>query len=198
MISSLDFHRDFEPLRIKTSEIGLKGHEVSLTLSETAFNSLIAETKSDFSFEALSPVALFARLEPTLDAGYTLTVRAKALVKTACVRCLEPLTYPIDLGCSLRMLPEIKEHENDSGLESFIEIGEIESPNDYSVGYYQNNVIDIGLIIREQFFYLCPDYPRCNDAQAEPKRTCAMEAVFEKQAIPKEENPFVRFFKNKN
>lgn len=195
----MDFHSDFEPLRVKTSEIGLKGHEVSLTLSPIAFNSLIAEKDNDFSFEQLEPVGIFARLEPTLDAGYTLRIRAQAKVQTACVRCLEHLIYPINLDCFLRMLPENQDHTGNSGLESFVEIGEIEDLNEFSVGYYQGNVIDVGLIMREQFFHLCPDYPRCNDAQAEPKRTCAMEAVFDKLTMPKEEeNPFVRFFKNKN
>jgi uncharacterized protein len=71
-----------------------------------------------------------------------------------CSRCLEPFTWPIDAAFELRYQP----HTENSG-DGEVEIEE----DDLSTAFYENDEIDLGQLMREQFLLSLPMKPLCGD-----------------------------------
>ena len=71
-----------------------------------------------------------------------------------CGRCLEPYTIPIDTALDLLFLP-VAEQVRATDLEM--------SDADVGVSYYKDDQIDLGEIVREQFYLALPMKPVCRD-----------------------------------
>ncbi|MEO8258324.1 MAG: DUF177 domain-containing protein [Acidobacteriota bacterium] len=71
-----------------------------------------------------------------------------------CGRCLEPFTLPIDASFDLRYQP----HAANSG-EGEREIEE----DDLSTAFYEHETIDLGELLREQFYLALPMKPLCGE-----------------------------------
>jgi uncharacterized metal-binding protein YceD (DUF177 family) len=196
MLSSTDFHGEFSALRVATSEIGPLGLTLDKKISAEAFNALVLEPNNDFCWSTEEGFAFFGRVEKESEDSFKVSVKATIKANVACVRCFKPLSYLIDLSFSVRMIHEDEASEDTDFLEqsSFSQIGQLDSDQEIAVTHFVGNKIDLGIIVREQFFFSVPDYPRCNDAQAEPKRTCAADVLL-KSSEAQRENPFVKFFK---
>ena len=69
-----------------------------------------------------------------------------------CGRCLEPFTLPVDASFDLRYQP----HAANTG-EGEREIEE----DDLSTAFYENETIDLGQLMREQFYLALPMKPLC-------------------------------------
>jgi uncharacterized protein len=85
-------------------------------------------------------------------------VRLVGRVTTAltldCSRCLEPFAVPMNAGFDLLFLP------------AAANTGEAEQEvhdDDLGVSYYQEDVIDLGQVLREQFYLLLPMKPLCRE-----------------------------------
>jgi uncharacterized protein len=74
-----------------------------------------------------------------------------------CSRCLEPFTLPVHGEFSLRYQP----HSTNTG-EGEREVEE----DDLSTAFYENEEIDLGQLMREQFYLSLPMKPLCRDACA--------------------------------
>jgi uncharacterized protein len=76
------------------------------------------------------------------------------VLELPCGRCLEPFTRPVDAHFDLRYQP----HTHNKG-EGEREIEE----DDLSTAFYENDEIDLGQLMREQFYLSLPMKPLCQD-----------------------------------
>jgi uncharacterized protein len=105
------------------------------------------------AFQVSAPVALsFDILKDKEQFHLTGTVRTT--LELPCSRCLEPFTSPVDARFDLRYQP----HTLNTGSDE----REIEE-DDLSTAFYENDEIDLGQLMREQFYLSVPMKPLCGD-----------------------------------
>jgi len=75
-------------------------------------------------------------------------------LETPCSRCLEAYSWPVDATFDLRYQP----HAENSG-EGEREIEE----DDLTTAFYERDEIDLGQLMREQFYLALPMKPLCRD-----------------------------------
>jgi uncharacterized protein len=85
---------------------------------------------------------------------FRLAGQVKTALELACSRCLEPFTMPVDQRFDLRYQP----HAQNTG-EGEREIEE----DDLTTAFYENDEIDLGQLMREQFYLALPMKPLCSD-----------------------------------
>jgi len=78
----------------------------------------------------------------------------RTTLELPCSRCLEPFAWPVDAAFDLRYQP----HTVNTG-EGEREIEE----DDLSTAFYVNDEIDLGQLMREQFYLALPMKPLCTD-----------------------------------
>jgi uncharacterized protein len=71
-----------------------------------------------------------------------------------CSRCVEPFTWPVHADFDLQYQPKAAYAEHEER-----EIRE----DDFSAAYYENEVIDLGQLMAEQFHLSLPMKPLCSD-----------------------------------
>ena len=86
---------------------------------------------------------------------FRLVGRVSTVLELACGRCLEPFTLAIDLPFDLLYLPHT---ENKGEGETEIEDDDLET------AFYRDEVIDLGQLMKEQFYLALPMKPLCRDA----------------------------------
>ena len=104
-------------------------------------------------FRLVAPVEFSADVRKDAE-KVRLVGRVKTALQVACSRCLEPFTVPVDAPFDLLFLPA--EHEAEAAER------EIED-DDVGVSHYRDDVIDLGEVMREQFFLALPMKPLCQD-----------------------------------
>jgi uncharacterized protein len=85
---------------------------------------------------------------------FRLVGSVRTTLELPCSRCLEPFTLPIDQAFDLRYQP----HSSNTG-EGEREIEE----DDLTTAFYDNEEIDLGQLMREQFYLALPMKPLCRD-----------------------------------
>jgi uncharacterized protein len=107
--------------------------------------------RKDDLFRIVSPVELVADVRKD-GAQVRFAGRVKATLELECSRCLEPYGVPVDAAFDLLFLPaaEIDGEEEREVAEE-----------DLGVSYYKNDVIDLGDVMREQFYLALPMKPLC-------------------------------------
>src|SRR5207244_565222 len=103
------------------------------------------------NFRIVEPVALAFEIFKD-KAQFRLVGHARTTLELPCGRCLEPFTLPIDAAFDLRYQP----HAVNTG-EGEREIEE----DDLSTAFYDNDQIDLGQLMREQFYLALPMKPLC-------------------------------------
>jgi uncharacterized protein len=89
-----------------------------------------------------------------------LTGRVTTRLECDCSRCLEPLQVPVDSAFDLLYLPA----SEGVAPERAEPAGETEiDDDDVGVTFYRDDVIDLGEMMREQFFLALPMKPVCRD-----------------------------------
>lgn len=83
---------------------------------------------------------------------FRLVGHVKTTLELPCSRCLEPFTLPVDQTFDLRYQP----HAQNTG-EGEREIEE----DDLTTAFYENDEIDLGQLMREQFYLALPMKPLC-------------------------------------
>lgn len=85
---------------------------------------------------------------------YRLVGQTGAELELTCSRCLETFRLPVDAPFDLLYLP----HAKNTGE------GEIEvEDEDLNTAYYRDEEIDLGQLVREQFYLALPMKPLCRD-----------------------------------
>jgi uncharacterized protein len=116
------------------------------------------------AFQVVAPVALAFDILKDKD-QFHLTGTVRTMLELPCSRCLEPFTSPVDAGFDLRYQP----HALNTGSDE----REIEE-DDLSTAFYENDSIDLGQLLREQFYLALPMKPLCRDGCAGLCPVCGM------------------------
>ena len=106
------------------------------------------------TFRIVDPVSLAFDIDKDKQ-QFRLAGSVKTTLEMPCSRCLEPFTWPVDAAFDLRYQP----HALNTG-EGEREIEE----DDLSTAFYDNDEIDLGQLMREQFYLSVPMKPLCSDA----------------------------------
>jgi uncharacterized protein len=106
------------------------------------------------TFRIVAPVSLAFDIHKDKQ-QFRLAGSVKTTLELPCSRCLEPFTWPVDAAFDLRYQP----HALNTG-EGEREIEE----DDLSTAFYDNDEIDLGQLMREQFYLTLPMKPLCSDA----------------------------------
>jgi uncharacterized protein len=85
---------------------------------------------------------------------YRLVGRAGTLLRLTCSRCLGRFELPVDAPFDLLYMPQAA-----NVGEGEIEIEE----DDLDAAYYRDDVIDLGQLVREQFYLVVPMKPLCRE-----------------------------------
>jgi uncharacterized protein len=102
-------------------------------------------------FRVVEPIALVFDVERKAQL-FRLAGRVTTALELGCGRCLEPYRLPIDSTFDLRYLPQ---QANRGGEED--EVGE----DALDVAFYEGETIDLGEMLREQFYLSLPMKPLC-------------------------------------
>lgn len=107
----------------------------------------------DQSFRVVEPVLLAFDVTKD-DDRFHLVGTVKTTLELTCSRCLEPFPLDVDAAFQLRYLPKTA----NTG-EGEVEIEE----DDLSTAYYNDNLIDLGQLMAEQFQLTLPMKPLCHE-----------------------------------
>lgn len=114
----------------------------------------------DEEFRIVGPVVLAADLRK--DARKVRLVgRVTATLECDCSRCLEPFAVPVDSPFDVMFLPA---ESNVAGLPSRGASDEEEvREDDLGVSFYKDETLDLGELMREQFYLALPMKPLCRE-----------------------------------
>ena len=104
-------------------------------------------------FRVVAPVELTAEVRKDAK-NVRLVGRLKTTLECECSRCLDPFAVPIDTGLDLLFLPV----STNAGTGE-LEVGD----EDLGVSFYQEDTIDLGEVMREQFHLGLPMKPLCRE-----------------------------------
>lgn len=85
---------------------------------------------------------------------FRLVGRVQTTLDMPCGRCLEPFTTVVDAGFDLRYQPRT---ETAAGAEQEVQ------EDDFSAAFYEDERIDLGQLMREQFYLSVPMKPLCTE-----------------------------------
>jgi uncharacterized protein len=114
-----------------------------------AFRTVFSDDQE--SFRIIDPVTLAFDIHKD-KRQFRLVGSVQTRLELPCSRCLEPFTQPVDAEFDLRYQP----HTANTG-EGESEIEE----DDLTTAFYQNDVIDLAQLMREQFYLSLPMKPLC-------------------------------------
>jgi uncharacterized protein len=112
------------------------------------------------NFRVIAPVSLTGKV--TKDAQKVRLVgRLQTTLETDCGRCLEPFSIPVDAPIDLMFLPE-EPAVGDPAAKTGDDDVELEvREDDIGVTFYKGDAIDLGDVMREQFYLALPMKPLC-------------------------------------
>ena len=113
----------------------------------------VDQFEPDEAFRVVAPVSLAFDIFKDKQA-FRLAGRAQTTLELKCSRCLEPFTAPVDQTFDLRYQP----HTVNTG-EGEREIEE----DDLTTAFYEHDQIDLGQLMREQFYLALPMKPLCGE-----------------------------------
>ena len=118
---------------------------------EKVYDPGTVSTEHDFT--VVAPVALEFDIFKD-KARFRLAGRVQTVLELPCGRCLEPFRRPVEATFDLRYQP----HAQNTGE------GEREvEDDDLSTAFYENDTIDLGQLMLEQFYLVLPMKPLCGE-----------------------------------
>lgn len=111
------------------------------------------EVPADDAFRVVAPVELAFDIFKD-NAQFRLVGSVSTTLELPCSRCLEPFALPVASSFDLRYQP----HTENTG-EGEREVEE----DDLTTAFYENDTIDLGQLMREQFFLALPMKPLCGE-----------------------------------
>jgi uncharacterized protein len=116
--------------------------------------------ESDYS--VVEPVSLAFDIFKDKD-NFRLVGDVKTVLELPCGRCLEPFRHGVDASFDLRYQPHAANTAHGAGGgRSHDDEREIEE-DDLSTAFYENDEIDLGQLMREQFYLSLPMKPLCRE-----------------------------------
>jgi uncharacterized protein len=108
----------------------------------------------DDDYRIIAPVTLAFTIHKDQD-RFRLVGTVSTTLELRCSRCLEPFTLPVNAAFDLRYLPE-----RTAAPDEDTEDGEL-GVEDASATFYTGDEIDLGDLMREQFYLALPMKPLC-------------------------------------
>jgi uncharacterized protein len=112
-----------------------------------------AFTEPGEDFRVVSPVEFVADVRKD-GQKVRATGRVRATLECGCSRCLEPYTIAVDTAFDALFLPAAA----NTGATD-VEV----SDDDLGVAFYRDDEIDLGEVVREQFYLAMPMKPLCRE-----------------------------------
>jgi uncharacterized protein len=104
-------------------------------------------------FRVVAPVSLAFDIVKD-KRNFRLAGGVRTTIELPCSRCLEAFQGPVDAQFDLRYQPHAPEtHDSERQIEE----------DDLTTAYYENDQIDLGQLMREQFYLALPMKPLCRD-----------------------------------
>lgn len=113
-----------------------------------------AFAEQDEDYRVVAPVALAFTIHKDQD-RFRLVGSVATALELRCSRCLEPFTLPVDSAFDLRYLPE-----GTAAPDVDTDDGEL-ADDDTAATFYRDETIDLGDLVREQFYLALPMKPLC-------------------------------------
>jgi uncharacterized protein len=115
-------------------------------------------------FVVSSPVTFAADVHKDKQT-YRIVGHAAATLELMCSRCAESFRVPVDAAFDLRYVP----HSENTGPRGEGTRGQVEEEreveeDDLTTAYYRDETIDLGELVREQFYLALPMKPLCAEA----------------------------------
>jgi uncharacterized protein len=107
----------------------------------------------DDAYTVVTPVSLVFDIHKDKD-RFHLVGRVKTTLGLPCSRCLEPFTLDVDAPFDLHYQP-LAPHQGPAERE--VEAGDMDA------AFYENDEIDLGQLMGEQFYLSLPMKPLCKD-----------------------------------
>jgi uncharacterized protein len=145
-------------MRFDLRQLGRKGsgtlrdEHVDRTFQASEFPPSIVE---DEEYKVVAPVRLVMDVHNDGQA-YRVTGRVATALQLECGRCLEAFEIPIDNPFELRYVPEPAATAEGDEREV--------TEDDLTTSYYQEESIDLGELMHEQFVLALPMKPLCTEA----------------------------------
>jgi len=133
-------------------QLDLTRYRQPLTHVSKTFQPAEAGSEGE-AYRVVQPVALDFDLHKDKE-RFRVEGTVRTELELPCSRCLEPFTLPVDQAFDLRYQP----HAQNTG-EGEREIEE----DDLTTAFYENDEIDLGQLMREQFYLALPMKPLCAD-----------------------------------
>jgi uncharacterized protein len=134
-----------------------------MLLDLRAFRGGTEEVTRQYRPEAFAPAADF-RIVASVDLAIRVTKdarkvrlagRLRASLDVDCSRCLEPFAVPVDAELDLLFLPQPGEGTGKSAAEDDV------ADDDIGVSFYVNDTIDLGEMMRDEFYLALPMKALC-------------------------------------
>jgi uncharacterized metal-binding protein YceD (DUF177 family) len=166
--------------RIRAENVPVHGFEVKETLSSAFIDSLLFEPKEQVSWKVLSDTPLFCKIEH--EADFLLLKGGGHFSAThPCIRCMEDVEVDVQIDFNTRLLPSDKDpdQELDLDAETFDDAVAFAATDgsETVASYYDDGVIDLTQLLREQLFLELPLYPSCDGPQAKNPKECDAETL---------------------
>jgi len=113
-----------------------------------------AEDREDFRVSA--PVSMAFEIFKD-KAQYRLVGRTQTTLELPCSRCLETIAVAVDVPFDLRYQPHAADGTGHGKDEREIE------EDDFGIAFYDDDQIDLGQLMREQFYLAAPMKPLCDN-----------------------------------
>lgn len=184
--------------RIRADNVPVGGLDISEDLKATFLNKLIEEPNGQISWKCLEDTTLTAQLVHEADM-LRLTGNAPFRMVYPCVRCMEDVEFRVEIGFNARLLPRDKDPDQgqlEFEAESFDDMSahSTEGAGETVASYYDDGIIDLSDMLREQLFLEFPQYPSCSSEEALSPRECDMTVLHTVNAPAATviEHPFAR------
>ena len=109
--------------------------------------------RGDDEYQIAEPIGLHLDIAKTGE-RFRLTGRVQTVLELPCSRCLDPFLWPIDASFDLVYHPQ-----SVNAGEGELEVEE----EDLSSAFYEDDQIDLGQLMREQFYLALPMKPLCGE-----------------------------------
>lgn len=121
---------------------------------ERTIDPEVFTTPEDDAYRVESPVRLAFDIDRDKD-QFHLVGSLAATLGLFCSRCLEGYSWPVDASFDILYVP----HAANAGE------GEVEvEDDDLTTAFYRDDQIDLGQLVREQFYLALPMKPLCQEA----------------------------------
>ena len=116
---------------------------------------------ADDDFGVVGPIRFRGTLERSGE-RYLLRGRLNAILQLACGRCLKAYTQPVDTEVDLTYVPRVAAGPAAKDAKAPHAEEDVELlDEDLSTAYYDDHLLDLGEMVREQFYLALPMRPLC-------------------------------------